>query len=117
MIALGCTRLFVHSAMRMYVPILFTVVLVAIAARFGLVASLLGAVLSAAVFAYFLYPPLRSLQVDEAAARDSLSWMILSAAVLSFLLFPPRRPRPAARNQGAADADAGGSPTDSQTRQ
>jgi K+-sensing histidine kinase KdpD len=88
MAALVVAKVFSHSQFRVLVPLGFVAVLVALASRFEPIASVLGAVLSAMVFAYFLFPPLFSLRVAEAAARENLSWMALSAIALSYLLFP-----------------------------
>jgi K+-sensing histidine kinase KdpD len=82
---------FSHSNLRLFVPLGFVFVLIVLAARFGLIVSVLGSLLSAVVFAYRLYPPVGSIHVEQAAARESLGWMILAAVALSFLLFPPPR--------------------------
>jgi K+-sensing histidine kinase KdpD len=89
--ALVTTKVFFHSQLRVLVPLGFVVVLVALSSRFGSIVSIVGAVLSAMVFAYFLFPPLFSLRVEDPAARANLSWMVLSAIALSYLLFPPRK--------------------------
>jgi K+-sensing histidine kinase KdpD len=89
--ALVAAKVFSHSQFRVLVPLCFVAVLIALASRFGAIVSIVGAVLSAMVFAYFLFPPLFSLRVAEAAARENLSWMALSAIALSYLLFPPRK--------------------------
>ena len=91
MAALVTTKVFSHSQLRVRVPLGFVAVLVVLASRFGPSVSVVGAVLSAMVFAYFLFPSLFSLRVAEAAARENLSWMALSAIALSYLLFPPRK--------------------------
>ena len=93
MAALIAAKVFSHSQFRVFVPLGFVVVLTALASRFGSIVSVVGAVLSAMVFAYFLFPPLFSLRVSEAPARDNLAWMVLSAIALSYLLFPPRTTR------------------------
>jgi K+-sensing histidine kinase KdpD len=87
-VALICAKLFVHSPWAQYVPLGFVVVLVFVAAQFGAMVSFLGAVVAVLVFAYSLYPPLGSLRVADATARESLSWMLLSVLAISFLLFP-----------------------------
>ena len=89
MSALVTAKVFSHSQLRVFVPLGFVAVLVALSSRYGTIVSVVGAVLSAMVFAYFLFPPLFSLRVAEAAARENLSWMALSAIALSYLLFPP----------------------------
>jgi K+-sensing histidine kinase KdpD len=91
MAALVTAKVFSHSQFRALVPLGFVAVLIALASRFGSVASIVGAVLSAMVFAYFLYPPVFSLHVEDPIARENLSWMVLSAIAFSYLLFPPRK--------------------------
>lgn len=91
MAALVTTKVFFHSQLRVLVPLGFVAVLVALASRFGPIVSVMGAVLSAMVFAYFLFPPLFSLRVDDPVARENLAWMVLSAIAFSYLLFPPRK--------------------------
>ena len=93
MAALVTAKVFSHSQLRVFVPLGFVVVLVALSSRYGTIVSVVGAVLSAMVFAYFLFPPLFSLRVSEAPARDNLAWMVLSAIAFSYLLFPPRTTR------------------------
>jgi hypothetical protein len=51
LVAVVIARLFLHSPYRSLVPIGFVAVLVAVAARFGALAGVLGAVLAAMVFA------------------------------------------------------------------
>jgi K+-sensing histidine kinase KdpD len=91
MAALVAAKVFSHSQFRVLVPLGFVAVLIALASRFGPSVSVVGAVLSAMVFAYFLFPPLFSLRVNDPVARENLSWMVLSAIALSYLLFPPRK--------------------------
>jgi len=93
MAALVTAKVFSHSQLRVFVPLGFVVVLVALASRFGSIVSVVGAVLSAMVFAYLLFPPLFNLRVEDPAARENLSWMVLSAIAFSYLLFPPRTTR------------------------
>jgi len=94
MAALVTAKVFSHSQFRMLVPLGFVAVLVVLASRFGPIVSVVGAVLSTMVFAYFLFPPLFNLRVEDPAARENLSWMALSAIALSYLLFPPRKNTP-----------------------
>jgi len=91
-VALVVAKAFSHSQFRLLVPLGFVAVLIALASRFGSIVSIVGAVLSAMAFAYFLFPPLFSLRVEDPAARENLAWMVLSAIALSYLLFPPRTP-------------------------
>jgi K+-sensing histidine kinase KdpD len=88
--AFTAAGLFAHSNFRLFVPLGFVFVLIVLAARFGLVVSVLGSLLAAIVFAYRLYLPMGSAASEHVAARESLGWMILAAVVVSYLLFPPR---------------------------
>jgi K+-sensing histidine kinase KdpD len=72
------------------VPVLFAVLVFALAIRFGKAVAVLGCVIGALVFAYFLYPPLYSFRVESEAARRNLAWMLLAVLVLSHLLLPLR---------------------------
>src|ERR1035441_4492303 len=91
MTALVVAKVFSHSQFRALVPLGFVVVLVALSSRFGSIVSVVGAVLSAMTFAYFLYPPVFSLHVEDPVARENLSWMVLSAIAFSYLVFPQRK--------------------------
>jgi len=89
--ALISAKVFVQSPSARYVPLGFMVVLLLIGGRFGVVVSVLGAVVAALVFAYSLYPPLGSFHVTDGSARESLLWMLLCAFVIPSLLFPPNK--------------------------
>jgi len=71
------------------VPLAFTVVLLVIAAIFGVQAGVIGTVLAALVFAAFLFSPVGSLNVANDSARSNLGWMLLIGLVFSFLFAPP----------------------------
>jgi K+-sensing histidine kinase KdpD len=95
--------LFAHSTFRLLVPFGFVFVLIVLAARFGVIVSVLGSLVAAIVFAHRLYPPLGSIHVDQGAARESLGWMILAAVALSYLLFPPRARSESSRERGTQE--------------
>lgn len=88
--ALITAGLFSHSHFSVFVPLGFVAVLLVLAARFGVMVSVLGSVLAALVFAQRLYAPMGSVRVEQLAARENLAWMILAAVALSYLLFPPQ---------------------------
>jgi K+-sensing histidine kinase KdpD len=77
-----------HSWKNM-VPLVFTAVLLFIAAVFGARAGILGTVLAALVFASFLFAPTGSVSVASESARDNLGWMLLIGIAFSFLFAPP----------------------------
>ncbi len=77
------------SPERRLVPAAFVVLVVGVALRFGALAGILGSLAGAVIFARWLYPPLGSLRVENAAARDHLGWMLLAGISLSYLLAVP----------------------------
>jgi K+-sensing histidine kinase KdpD len=89
--ALGASLLFATQPWRVFVPLAFVAVLVLLAARYGLAVAIIGSLLTAIIFAHFLFAPVGSLQVESAAAKTNLAWMILAAVAVSYLLFPPHR--------------------------
>lgn len=71
------------------VPLIFTAVLLLIAALLGARAGILGTLLAAVIFASFLFGPIGSLQVANESARANLGWMLLIGIGFSFLFAPP----------------------------
>jgi K+-sensing histidine kinase KdpD len=74
---------------RVFVPLLFTFVLLLIALLFGTRAGILGTVVAASVFAAFLFQPFGRLGVTDTVARANLGWMLLIGVSFSFLFAPP----------------------------
>jgi K+-sensing histidine kinase KdpD len=74
---------------RVFIPLLFVFVLIAFAARYGVLVSVIGSAITAIIFARFMYSPLGSLNVESAAGKANLGWMMLCAITISYLLFPP----------------------------
>lgn len=68
------------------VPIAFLTIIVLVAIRCGVAAGVVGSIVAALIFAYFLYQPIGSVAVANQSARQSLSWMVLGGLVLSYLL-------------------------------
>ena len=68
------------------VPLAFLSIIVLVALRCGVAAGVLGSIVAAFIFAYFLYQPIGSVAVANQSARQSLAWMILGGLVLSYLL-------------------------------
>ncbi len=85
---LACLAL-ATSSTRTLVPAVFVVAVVLVALRFGALAGILGSLAGAVIFAHWLYPPLGSLRIQDAAARDHLGWMLLAGISLSYLLAAP----------------------------
>jgi hypothetical protein len=101
-------------------PVLFAVVLVMLASRFGAPITVAGSLLGAAIFVLLLFSaPPHSLHLENESDRDPLAWMILSSVSLSYLLYPTRSggdgsvPRVAAEvvSESAREPDAYRSPT------
>lgn len=73
---------------REMVPLGFVLVIMLLAARYGMIVSVFGSLAAALIFAYFLYPPLGSFSVASQGERGNLGWMMLSSIALSYLLLP-----------------------------
>lgn len=73
---------------RVFVPLAFVVVIMVLAARYGLFVAVFGSIVAACIFAYFLFAPLGSFRVSSQAERSNLAWMMLGSISLSYLLLP-----------------------------
>jgi K+-sensing histidine kinase KdpD len=73
------------STIEAQTPLLFLIVILAIAGRFGTSAGVLGTLISALVFAEFLFDPLRSLAISNPLERSNIGWMILGGLALACL--------------------------------
>lgn len=80
---------FAAPATRNLVPVAFIGLVVLVAVRYGSVAGMVGSLAGAAIFARWLYAPVGSLHIQDAAARDHLGWMLLAGISLSYLLAAP----------------------------
>lgn len=58
-------------------PLLFIIVLVAAALRYGVLSAILGSVMATMIFAYFLFVPVGSFTVKKGDARNNLAWMVV----------------------------------------
>jgi len=74
---------------RVFIPLLFVFVLIAFAARYGVLVAVIGSALTALIFARYMYSPFGSLGIESATAKANLGWMMLCAITVSYLLFPP----------------------------
>jgi len=92
-LAVGSAYLFSNRPSSVILPFLFVVVIVAIAARYGVMVGILGSVISAGIFARLLYAPLHSFRVNDATARAALAWMILGGIAIPYLVLPGLRSR------------------------
>jgi K+-sensing histidine kinase KdpD len=75
--AILASWVFANSASSAFVPPGFVVVLLAVAFRYGGGAGIFGALLSALIFAYFLFSPFGSVKVELDTTRQSLGWMLM----------------------------------------
>ena len=66
-----------HAGDKSLLPLIFIVVLVAAALRYGMLATILGAVLATTIFAYLLFVPVGSFKVQKGEARTNLTWMVM----------------------------------------
>ena len=87
--AMGASAAAEGHAWNNLVPLIFTAVLLVIAALFGAGAGIFGTVLAGLVFAGVLFAPVGSIQVANDSARANLGWMLLIGIGFSFLFAPP----------------------------
>jgi len=85
-VAAGLTPVISQTPFTSFAPLVFLVVIVFVAARFGNFAGIVGTVTAALVFEFFLFEPRFSLTIDDAASRNHLIWMIVIGVVISDLL-------------------------------
>jgi K+-sensing histidine kinase KdpD len=74
---------------RVFVPLLFTAVLLLVALVLGARAGIAGTAVAALVFSMLLFNPVGRLQVSDTAARSNLGWMLLIGLSFSLLFAPP----------------------------
>lgn len=85
MAAVLCCSLWNESHVKFAIPIAFIGVVIAIGSKFGRAAGMLGCLVSAVLFACFLFQPLGSVAVATQKGRDSLNWLLLGGLSLSML--------------------------------
>lgn len=76
-----------HGTAPTMVPIVFLGIVTAVALRYGIAAGIAGSLVSAVIFAYFLFTP-GSIRVQSSSARTSLGWLLLGGVALSVLFAP-----------------------------
>jgi K+-sensing histidine kinase KdpD len=97
--SLGTVWVFEHASHRDVAPLIFLLVLILIARWFGTLPAFIGTLISGAVFAWCLFPPIGSVQVADVEARRSIVWMILGGVVLSDFIPAIKRSRDQQRCQ------------------
>jgi K+-sensing histidine kinase KdpD len=75
---------------RSFVPLVFAIVIILLAARYGLSVAIIGSVAATVIFAMILYKPLGSIRVADQSEKSALGWMLLGSIALSYLLLPPK---------------------------
>ncbi len=88
--AVGSAYLFSNHPASVFLPLVFVVVIVAIAARYGVAVGILGSIVSALIFAHELFPP-AGLEVSDPRARAALAWMVLGGIAIPYLVLPGLR--------------------------
>jgi K+-sensing histidine kinase KdpD len=71
------------------VPLVFTAILLLISSIYGTRAGVIGTVLAAVIFAFFLFNPVGSFSIGNQTAKANLGWMLLLGISFSFLFAPP----------------------------
>ncbi|HEY3929028.1 MAG TPA: DUF4118 domain-containing protein [Candidatus Koribacter sp.] len=66
------------------VPVVFIVIIILCARYFGLLAGIIGSVLSTALFAIFLFQPYGSLRVQDSQALSNLGLLLFAGVALSY---------------------------------
>jgi K+-sensing histidine kinase KdpD len=92
-VALVLALVFNQTRLEFALPLICLAVVLAVAARFGVATGVLGSIVSAFLFAYFVYSPEGSFHIASPDARANVSWLLLGGISLSFL-FTPRRENP-----------------------
>src|SRR6185437_6080537 len=89
-VALVLALVFNQTRLEFALPLICLAVVLAVAARFGVATGVLGSIVSAFLFAYFVYSPEGSFHIASSDARAAVSWLLLGGISLSFL-FTPRQ--------------------------
>lgn len=83
-VAAGLIPLFNASSAKSFLPIPFLLIIVLVAFRFGRAAGVLGTLMAAFLFAYYLFEPV-GLAVGDPVAKGHLIWMLVIGIVISDL--------------------------------
>ena len=78
------------SSLRTSVPLIFIAVIILVALRFGMLASVLGSLFATLLFAYFLFTPVGSFRVQKGQARTNLIWMLLIGVPVGYFAWSVR---------------------------
>jgi K+-sensing histidine kinase KdpD len=84
--AIGVTPVVSETPFTSFVPLLFLVIIIYVASRFGNFAGMIGTITAALVFSIFLFEPRFSLLINDTASRNHLIWMVIIGVVISDLL-------------------------------
>ena len=72
------------TSFRPSIPLLFILVIVLVAIWYGMAAASIGAFVASMLFAYFLFTPVGSFQVQKGEARTNLIWMFLVGVPIGY---------------------------------
>src|SRR5437899_1189155 len=86
--ALGISLIAAGRRWEVFVPLIFSLVLLGTAARFGARAGMAATLAASLVFAVFLFSPRGSLRVGIEAERANLVWMMLMGIAVWFFFAP-----------------------------
>ncbi len=85
-VSLGLAFLFAGKPISTALPLAFIGVLYLLTWRYGVAVGAIGSLLSAFIFAHFMFDPTGSWHVADAAARRNLFWMVLGGISIPYLL-------------------------------
>ena len=71
-----------------FVPLAFIPVIVVLSLVFGFQVSIFGSLISALIFAYFMFVPLGHVRIDNMTERSMIGWMLLGGIAVPYLLSP-----------------------------
>jgi len=86
--AIVAAHLFREYSFSLYLPLGFIAVFLGATILWGRVAGIVGSVISAITFMFFLFSPVGSLAVSNAAARANLLCMVLAGFIVSYFAEP-----------------------------
>ena len=90
-LAIWTALVFHRTQFRSFLPVIFIMVLALLASKFGTWSGILSTIVTAIVFAEFLFGPGFSLRMSSSAEKNNWVWMVIGGIALSEVLgLPPR---------------------------
>jgi K+-sensing histidine kinase KdpD len=96
---------FEKSSLKAVVPLVFLLVILLTAIKFGSSAGILGTLSAALIFALLLFEPFLRLGIHNSAQRSNLIWMVVGGVALSELLGGPPLSGPSTKSDEAKFRD------------